>query len=805
MKSAALPDDEIPRPRAVHSYDLLGSVQDEALSSLVRVASSVCEAPIALVTVVDGGRQRLVASTGLPDLDEPPEMAFSAHVMRSREIMVVEDATLDARFAGNPFVLGEPRVRFCAGCALIDQVGVALGALCVVDQVPRRLAPFQANVLRELSTAIVRLIEARKIDDALFAAELAAKNARAELKVVLNAVAAGVAYWDKDLRIRFANVTFLRWSGLSEAIRGRHFREVLGEARFAAEEPLIDRALRGEPQRVERSIEVGAGKHRHTVVTFTPDVQNGQVVGIISTANDVTDPVTALLTSKQRNELLMLAEQVSEVGHWRTEVGTDRQYWSPQVYRIHGRDPATFVPTLTNGIEAYHPDDRATVAELVRRAVERQEPFAFEHRIVRPDGSVRRVESKGRCEIDPSTGLTRSLFGVFQDVTERHALRERLARQERLVTAGTLAAGVGHEINNPLTYVSANLEYVIDRLGTLAGELPSSTLSDVVDVLGEAREGADRITKIVRGLRSFARQDAPLAPTDVHTAIGVAADLAVHELRGRATLSMELGEVPRVLADEPRLAQVFVNLLVNAAQAFPEGDPEANRIVVRTRLLGDGRVEVAVADNGPGIAGDVLPRIFDPFFTTKDIGRGTGLGLAISHSIVASTGGEIWCSTEPGKGTTFSVVLAPATPSATTGEPERPRVEEGRRGRVLVVDDEPAVLRIIERTLRGEHDVVLHADSREALRALQQPDATFDAIFCDLVMPHMSGMELYLHARRHDGAVADRFVFLSGGTVDDGLTAFLAEVPNERLEKPFSNQQLRAVARRLASNRVGAQ
>ena len=705
---------------------------------------------------------------------------------------------MDERFADNPAVLDGPRIRFYAGCPLIDQAGFALGTLCVIDQKPRTLSDLQRANLHELATAMVRLLEARKIDNALFAAELAAKSTRADLTIMLDSVTTAIAYWGVDLRNRYANKAVVEWyGGHVDHIKGGSVPEAFGASVFADNPRAMAAALEGEPQAFERAVRTEDGTTRHLYVAFTPDVREGKVRGFVATGHDVTDLKAALLTSQRRNDLLSLAEAMAEVGHWRYAVATELLYWSPQVYRIHGRSPNTFIPTLARGIEAYHPDDRARVSELVQRAVDRREPFSFDLRIVRPDGSIRRVECRGRSELDPASGATVALVGVFQDVTERDQLRERSARRDRLVATGTLAAGVGHEINNPLTYVIANVEFAIDELTALAGPAPSSRMGEVRDALVEAKEGAGRIGKIVRGLKAFAREEGPLAATDVYAAIQVAIDMAVHELRNRATVTTELGDVPQVVADESRLSQVLVSLLVNSAQSFKTSDLARNRIVVRSLVLPDGRVAIEVQDNGAGIPEDVLPRIYDPFFTTKTVGLGSGLGLAIAHAIVTSLGGEIACTSQVGAGTTFRVALAAAPDPGKQPSQASPKRSATRRGKVLVIDDEPSVLRMVARALQSEHEVVTVNNTVDALRILSEEGLRFDVIFCDLMMQVMTGIDLYRRVSDERPALAKRFVFVTGGSADDDLRAFLSEVPNERLEKPFGNEILREVTRRL--------
>ncbi len=389
--------------------------------------------------------------------------------------------------------------------------------------------------------------------------------------------------------------------------------------------------------------------------------------------------------------------------------------------------------------------------------------------------------------------VARSLM-IASDVTERNQMRERLTRHERLVTTGTLAAGVGHEINNPLSYIVVNLDLAIDELRALEGGSPSGRILDLVESLTEAREGAERIRKIVRGLRTFAREESVPVPMDPAGAIELSINMSMHELRQKATVVTELNPTPMALGDESRVSQVLVNLLVNAAQAFSTTDVDRNRVTVRTRVAEGERISIEVIDNGPGIPDDVLPRIFDPFFTTKPVGVGTGLGLSISNNLVTSLGGELLVRTRLGEGTTFQLLLLPV-PDESTGV-LRPEQRDVKRGRVLVVDDEPHVLSMMARLLKAEHDVVIMRDGREAAELLLA-GRTFDVVFCDLMMPNMSGVQLYGRILASRPELAERVVFMTGGTLSDGMVRdFLDNVHNERIEKPFDPANVRAMARR---------
>ncbi len=262
-----------------------------------------------------------------------------------------------------------------------------------------------------------------------------------------------------------------------------------------------------------------------------------------------------------------------------------------------------------------------------------------------------------RRAVFPGADGQPSLVSVLRDLTERKRLETQLRLADRMTSMGTLAASVAHEINNPLSYVCANIAYLGEQLSgdTFSPEL----LPELREVLVETQEGAARVRSIVQDLKSFARGDEEhQGPIDLHRVIESAVRLVRNELqRYNAQLEQVLGPVPPVLGNASRLGQVLVNLLVNAMQAFPEARAESNRIRVITRMEAPRRVVVEVEDNGKGMSQEVLERIFDPFFTTKPVGVGTGLGLSICHTIVQSMGGQIDVRSVPGRGTTFSLVL----------------------------------------------------------------------------------------------------------------------------------------------------
>jgi PAS domain S-box-containing protein len=391
-------------------------------------------------------------------------------------------------------------------------------------------------------------------------------------------------------------------------------------------------------------------------------------------------------------------------------------------------------------------------------------------------------------------GSVSSVVVSFSDVTalrQAEHEREQLAQQQRLVTTGTLAAGVGHEINNPLVYVVSNVEMALEEIRAISGGSPSGRMRSIVEALVDAREGAERIRRIVRGLRALAREDAHPVATDLQQAVEISIHMAMHEIRHRAELIVSLGELPLVYADESRLVQLLVNLLVNAGQAFIAPNTEVNKVTVSARVSGE-NVILMVSDNGPGVAPEVVGRIFDPFFTTKPIGQGTGLGLSICNSIMSSLGGSLRYAGRPGTGAVFEAVLKIASHAADAAV-SGGEVQGSLGGKILAIDDDEVVLRSMLRALEQEHSVVGVTDPREALRRLQDGER-FDVIFCDVAMPHVDGIAVLTALKKIDKAQADALVFVTASDLDDVPRELLSV---EVIEKPFTMQVLRSVARKL--------
>ena len=436
-------------------------------------------------------------------------------------------------------------------------------------------------------------------------------------------------------------------------------------------------------------------------------------------------------------------------------------------------------PDLTVGPET----DRGALTRI-QNARRELVPVREELIKYRKDGSTFWAE----LEVIPvlrSDGRCSHFLGVMRDISERKALSARLLEADRMATIGSLFAGVAHEINNPLTSVLANLDFVRQRVGA----------QELEHALDEAHAAAERVRGIVSDLKSYTRaDDSSRVPLDPRKVLDASLQMARSAINTRARVVRNTSGDSLVLASEARLGQVFLNLLLNAAQALPERDPGSP--VITTNVRGeDERTVIEIADTGSGILPEIRHRIFEPFFTTKGA-RHTGLGLWITRDIVSALGGSLSVEENVPRGTIVRVSL----PNAKRAE-ERPKSEPAAaktRGRLMLIDDDVAVGRALYRLLSMHHDVELATSGSAALTQLaKQGPETFDAILCDMMMPELDGIQVYERVRALAPGIERRMVFMTGGAFTPQSDRFLSSIPNRHLEKPIERADLLAAVAEL--------
>lgn len=375
---------------------------------------------------------------------------------------------------------------------------------------------------------------------------------------------------------------------------------------------------------------------------------------------------------------------------------------------------------------------------------------------------------------------------VIEDVSEQRRHLVELVAQQRLATLGGLAAGVAHEMNNPLAYILSNLSYAVEELDRGAVASP-----DLRAALLESRMGVERVVEIARDLKSLGRQvHAPAETAEIERVLSFACNVAAIEIRPRASLVRENGPLGAVRGDDTRLGQVFLNLLLNAAQSIRPGDPGRNEIRIVARRV-ESSVVVDISDTGCGIPESARIHLFQPFFSLRTDRGGTGLGLSICQSIVEGFEGRLeLVDSNVGKGTTFRVTLVSA--DATADRPTHASSVPPRRGRVLVVDDEPMVRAAVQRVLGPHHDVRA-LPGAHAVWTLLADDVEWDLVLCDLSMPEGDGLAVHRRLLRDHPVLAERFTLMTGDVVRrrDELNG----LPTPILEKPFTASRLRAYVR----------
>ncbi len=504
---------------------------------------------------------------------------------------------------------------------------------------------------------------------------------------------------------------------------------------------------------------------------------------------------------EHQRELRLIAQTqaLARVGGFEHCLRTQAVFWTQELYRLTGRSPDRFQPSSTSLYDTAAPEYAVPLRDAVQRAFATGNDFQLDYELLLPNAGRRWVRVTGGLERE--SGVPVRLVGAIMDIAERKNVEAGLLLKDRLSSLGSLAASVAHEINNPLAFVVANLPEITQRLQAAAQGSPGSAQDvwrELEPLLADCAVGTERIRSIVSDLRVFSRAE-EVAPrgVDLLPVVQSVVRMASNTARFRAKVVVDVPPLPPVLAVESRLAQVLTNLLVNALQSFAADQPVTqNTVTLSARPGPAGFVTVEVRDSGRGIPPEVLPRIFDPFFTTKPLGEGTGLGLSVCRSVVESAGGRLEVDSVVGQGSTFRLVWPQAPQSERLATPQpMPAMPRPERRRLLVVDDEPKLGRAIARMLKG-FDVDVAVGGEEALSLVAQAKP-YDAVLCDVMMPDMTGMELFAALTQRAPALAKRCVFMTGGSFTPEAKAFVDGLPRYRcVEKPFAPDVVHAALER---------
>jgi PAS domain S-box-containing protein len=635
------------------------------------------------------------------------------------------------------------------------------------------------------------------------------------LRALVRDIGIGVLVQGPDAEILQCNQTALDALGLTED-------ELLGRTSFDPQWNVIHEdgtPFPGDEHPVPRAIATGRSVTGVIMGVYRPRTQDrawllvnaivqpdphGNVQSVICSFADITARKRAEDAARESNAMFRAVYDNAGLAVLLREPAGQLVSCNRAFARMVGRSADT-LRTLPSARYVY-PEDMELSAQMHTELLAgRRDTYEVERRYVRADGEI----VWGHVTVSAvreTQGRIRYLVEMIMDITDRKRMEAQLLLADRLASLGTMAAGVAHEINNPLTWLMGNVSYVLETMRELRADmaLDDDAFDDLYKSLADGLSGADRIRTIVQDLKLFSRTTEQAdAAVDITRVLHSTLRMLHNELSHRAELVLDVAPVPVVVGDEARLGQVLTNLLVNAIQALPDERHHDNRIVVRVSGAGE-NVIVEVTDNGAGIAPEVRARIFDPFFTTKRVGQGTGLGLSICHSIVTNLGGRIEVDSEPGVGTTFRVHLRSAEPAAAPPAPSPPipvtaatDASRGERKRILCIDDEPDMGDTFVRMLGRQHDLTFETDATRALERLRAGER-YDAIICDIMMPSMNAMEFHRALCDVAPELIERCGFVTGGTFTPAARAFVEALPRSRLlEKPFARDMMSAFVQRL--------
>ncbi|MBI2947362.1 MAG: PAS domain S-box protein [Verrucomicrobia bacterium] len=516
-------------------------------------------------------------------------------------------------------------------------------------------------------------------------------------------------------------------------------------------------------------------------------------------ASDLTERRRAEAALQESRRFLEKAQEVAHIGSWISSPDdSGRLTWSDEVYRIFGVRKPDFDGRVETFFAFVHPDDREKVRQAVARALTQRVPYDIEHRIVRPDASIRWVHEQADVNRD-AEGKAVQLIGVVQDITEQKQLEEQLRQSQKLEAIGQLAGGVAHDFNNILTVIKGHASVLLGKR-----ELPSG----IEESLREILLAADRATNLTRQLLTFGRRQLMQASNlNVNEVVDNMSRMLRRILGEDIILEVQSSSnLPLIHADAGMVEQVLLNLAVNARDAMPRG----GRLTIRTTMtiLDDATARrnpdasagpfvcLQVSDTGCGIAAEDLPRIFDPFFTTKDVGRGTGLGLATVYGIVRQHRGWIDVESELRRGTSFRVFLpgVPA-PAEQRGPEAEPMEVRGGSEWILVVEDEHPLRELVRYVLNHYgYRVRVAASGVEALKVWQDCKEEIDLLLTDLVMPGgITGRELAVKLRREKPGL--KVIFTTGYSPEIVKDGGRIEERIQLLPKPYNPSKLARMVR----------
>ena len=679
--------DETGRLATLRHYQVLDTDPEQLFDDFTHLAAEICEVPISLISLVDEQRQWFKSKVGIDVVETPREYAFCAHaIAQTNEILVVQNALEDERFASNPLVTGEPHIRSYAGAPLVTSEGYALGTLCVIDKQPRQLTSNQLSSLRRLARQVVSQLDANLNVKMLHASAQQLDRERREMQLILDHVPGFLLFKDKQNNIVKLNQAAADSIGLKrEEIEGRSAHQLYPEQAdsfyaddlevIASKQPRL-----GYVQRVKS--ENSAPRWINTDKVPIPN-EKGEIEGILVIASDITElkkTEESLRISQSKLSQInvnlenLVLQKTQELAESQSQYEDLYQHAPDMHLSIDPRNGSVLKCNQTllektgysldeiigqPSMRLYHPDCHEEACKALEKFRETGQVSHSNLVLVAKDGSTIDV-SLAVSSLRDEQGKIVASRSVWRDVSEQKRLEReaqrnfnQLAHIARVATMNEMATGIAHELNQPLQAIKNYAQGALLRLkNDTTKALPLDILfQDIV-------ANADRAAGLITSFRRFVRQKhADLVDISPRELISRLSKLLSREVGlGRKDLSIEVAEnLPMLHCDSVQIKQVLLNLILNARDASAHCDSKGELLRLVVGPGAKDSVRFSVIDYGPGLSSVDADKMFDAFYTTKE--TGLGMGLAISRTIVETHGGTLTAVDNQGPGLTMSFEL----------------------------------------------------------------------------------------------------------------------------------------------------
>lgn len=653
-----IPANETERLAALKKFDILDTPPEKHLDDITLLASQICDTPIALISLIDENRQWFKSHHGTAIESSIRDFAFCAHAINETKTFIVDDALADARFKQNPLVTDEPKVRFYAGAQLATAQGLNIGTLCVIDHKPKHLTSMQIQGLETLSRQVINNFERRRLENELAERERFLSN-------ILGTIPDLVCYIDDEFKYRYVNSAYSTWYKMDPThIYGRTIAEVRGEQAFKQVKKYMDLTLSGKPQEFQTTFtyQIQDKAIQRTVwANYIPDKHpNGSIVGFFAVIRDITALKNAETAAINQGKMLKIAlKKAIASEHSFRAIFDNAPMGMIQIdsdHRLIATNPAfqDFIGYTEDELrnmsifEITHPEDMQITKKNITELPKQSGPlYRFEKRYITKSGGTvwGLITSRAVRENDDGDFY---LLSVIEDVTEIRSkdaqLKEAQAKMissAKMASLGEMAGGVAHEINNPLTIIHGQAEFL--EIQIAKGRLDQERISRGLNTI---KITAERIAKIVKGLREFSRngEHDPMEVVSIESILQSTLDLCKERFTARGIeIRVSSFEDALIKCKPTQISQILTNLLNNAydvVDLLPEKWIHIDAVKTAETI------QIRVMDSGKGIPAKVAERIMEPFFTTKEVGKGTGLGLSISQGIAHSHHGRLFYDTK---------------------------------------------------------------------------------------------------------------------------------------------------------------